>query len=307
MNNQWDNRPEREVRQEICEIGRRIWIKGFCAGNEGNHSVRVGENRVLCTPTGISKGFLEPDDVCVVDINGDQIEVNRKGRKRTSEVKVHLAIYKKRPDVSAVIHSHPPHATAFAIAGIPLPEGIHPEAEVFLGKVQTAHYATPSKQALPDSLTPLIGPQTNSLLMGNHGSVSFSATLIDTYYKLEILDAYCRVLMLTKQLGHANVLNPNQMKELLEVKQQFGLPDERLACVDKGCVGDDNGSFLASFGDSPASASCSCNGGSVDHHGGNGHGTASGVPVQVNQRSNDAALEAMVQTITNQIMANTRG
>ena len=285
----WDNRSEREVRQEMCEIGRRIWMKGFCAGNEGNHSVRVGENRFLCTPTGISKGFLEPDDICVVDINGEMIEPNRKGRKRTSEVKVHLAIYKKRPDVTAVVHSHPPHATAFAIAGLPLPEGIHPEAEVFLGKVKTAHYATPSKQALPDSLTPLIGPETNSLLMKNHGTVSFSTTLIDTYYKLEILDAYCRVLMLTKQLGNINVLNQSQMKELLEVKQQFGISDERLACIDQGCVGGDNQPFLATFDDTPMSMTqgkgdCEC------------HTSKSEAP-------KDDAFETLVQTITDQILA----
>ena len=93
--------------------------------------MRIGEDRVLCTPTGISKGFLVPEDICVVDMDGTQVESNAKGRTRTSEVKVHLAIYKMRDDIQAVIHSHPPHATAFAIAGIPLPGGIHPEAEVF--------------------------------------------------------------------------------------------------------------------------------------------------------------------------------
>ncbi|MBI1374878.1 MAG: class II aldolase/adducin family protein [Phycisphaera sp.] len=278
------------IKKEMCEIGKRIWQKGFCAGNEGNHSVRISDNRVLTTPTGISKGFLTPDMICTVDMEGKQIDTSNK-YKRTSEVLVHLAIYKKRPDVKAVIHSHPPHATTFAIAQIPLPEGIHPEAEVFLGRVPTAPYATPSKQDLPDSITPLIGPQTNSVLMGNHGSVSFSTSLIDTYYKLEILDAYCRILLLTKQLGHANILNAQQMTELLEVKKKFGLPDERLACSAQGCVGEVNDPFLASFNDVRPSTACECGGGNVTHS------------TSTSGAMGDAEFETLVQTITDQILA----
>jgi L-fuculose-phosphate aldolase len=285
-----------QIKKEMCDVGHRIWLKGFCAGNEGNHSVRISDDRVLCTPTGISKGFLAPEDICVVDMDGKQVEENLKGRKRTSEVLVHLAIYKKRPDVKAVIHSHPPHATAFAIAGIPLPEGIHPEAEVFLGKVPTAPYALPSTQALPDSITPLIGAQTNTILMGNHGSVSFSNSLIDTYYKLEIVDAYCRILLLTKQLGQVNVFSKDQMVDLLKVKAKFGLPDERLSCAPTGCIGEDNQPFFATF-DKTASAECSCHGGAVDK--------AASAPASSNNtgKSDDRALEALVKAITDQVVA----
>jgi L-fuculose-phosphate aldolase len=226
--------------------------------------------------------------ITVVDMNGNQIDKENK-YKRTSEILVHLAIYKMRPDVKAVIHSHPPHATAFAIANIPLPEGIHPEAEVFLGRVPTAPYATPSKQDLPDSITPLIGPHTNSVLMGNHGVVCFAKNLTETYYKLEILDAYCRILLLVKQLGQVNILNPRQMTELLEVKKKFGLPDERLACAPAGCVGDVNDPFLTTF-EKTASASCSCSGGEVDKS-----TTTSTV--------SEAEFETMVQSITDQILA----
>ena len=287
-----DTRPREQtiwqVKQDVCEVGRRIWTKGFCAGNEGNHSVRVGPDRVVCTPTGLSKGFLEREDIIVTDLDGKQVEPNSRGRKPTSEVKVHLAIYKKRQDVKAVIHSHPPHATTFAIAGIPLPEGIHPEAEVFLGTVPFAPYATPSKQDLPDSITPLIGPQTNSVLMGNHGTVSFSHSLIDTYYRLEILDAYCRILLLCHQFGKANVLSPKQMHELLEVKHKFGLPDDRIRCALDGCYTEHNQPFFSQFDDQPVSASCSCSTGSE---------AAAGIPV-----ADDPAFEAMVQAITDQIM-----
>jgi L-fuculose-phosphate aldolase len=306
------DRPIWQIKQELCEVGKRIWQKGFCAGNEGNHSERISEDRVLCTPTGISKGFLDPEDICLVDMDGTQVEDNSRGRKRTSEVKVHLAIYKKKPTIKAVIHSHPPHATVFAIAGIPLPAGIHPEAEVFLGIVPLAPYATPSKQDLPDSITPLIGPETNSVLMGNHGTVSFSFSLIDTYYKLEILDAYCRILLLCKQLGKANVLNPSQMTELLEVKQSFGLPDARLECSPEGCVTQPNQPYFAQFEPVPATAVCGPDGnvssasrasslqpaqmGGACDCGGN-------TPCQCDNSAGNAAFESMVQNITNQIMA----
>ncbi|MBI1337234.1 MAG: class II aldolase/adducin family protein [Phycisphaera sp.] len=276
-----------QIKQEICEIGKRIWQKGFCAGNEGNHSVRIAPDRYLCTPTGISKGFLDPEDIITCDGEGNQVEPNSRGRRPTSEIKVHLAIYKVRNDVNAVIHSHPPHATAFAIAGIPLPEGVHPEAEVFLGKVKTAKYATPSTHDLPNSLLPLIGPETNTLLMGNHGSVSFDKDLIGAYYKLEILDAYCRILLLTKSIGKMNVLDKNQMTELLKVKEKFGFPDSRLACSPSGCVGQENNAFLAMF-EQTASAQCSCESGKVE-------GTQDALGA--------AAFEDMVQAITDKIMS----
>ncbi|MEX0775311.1 MAG: class II aldolase/adducin family protein [Phycisphaeraceae bacterium] len=290
----------RQLKQEICEIGRRIWIKGFCAGNEGNHSVRIGADRFLCTPTGISKGFLTPEDVIVVDGEGKQVEPNARGRRPTSEIKVHLAIYHQRPKVNAVIHSHPPHATAFAVAGIPLPEGIHPEAEVFLGKVPMAVYATPSTHDLPKSILDVMGPETNTVLMGNHGSVCFGKNLEDTYYKLEILDAYCRILLLTKQLGHANTLSQNQMVELLKVKQQFGLSDDRLACAAQGCIGAENQPFLTSFDVRPASASCACDGGAVQHHA--GPESSPGAKERISGMD-EATFEQAVQAITDQIMA----
>jgi len=288
------DRPLWKIQREMCEIGHRIWQRGYCNGNEGNHSVRVGENRVLTTPTGISKGFLDPEDICVVDLEGEQVEPNARGRRRTSEVLVHLAIYKKRPDVRAVVHSHPPHAVAFCIAGMPVPEGIHPEAEVFLGRVPVADYATPGTPALPESILPLIGPETNTVLMGNHGSVNFAADLVDAYYKLEILDGYCRQLLLAHQLGRVNVLKPEQMGELLEVKKKFGMEDSRAACVETGCVGEENEPFLASFDVRPAQATC-------DGHGDVQPGSVTRTPPA--PPDGDPAFETLVQSITDQIMA----
>ena len=278
-----------QVKQEICDIGKRIWQRGYCAGNEGNHSVRISEDRVACTPTGISKGFLRPDMICITDMDGNQVDGNKK-YKRTSEVKVHLAIYKQRPDIKAVVHSHPPHATAFALVGMPIPEGVHPEAEVFLGRIPMAPYATPSTHDLPNSILPLIDDLTNTVMMGNHGSVSFASTLQQAYYNLEILDAYCRILILTRDLGPVNVLKPDQMTELLEVKEKFGFPDKRLSCAPTGCVGDVNEPFLAEFNEvRPEGATCSCNGGSVQH-------STGGITAE--------QLESVVQAVTDQIIAN---
>lgn len=286
----------KQLKQEMCDVGHRIWLRGFCAGNEGNHSAKIDADRYLCTPTGISKGFMVPEDLIVCDGQGKQVEPNTRGRRPTSEIKVHLAIYRHRPDVTAVIHSHPPHATAFAIAGIPLPEGIHPEAEVFLGKVRTAPFAMPSTEELPQSIMPLIDQYTNTVLMGNHGSVSFDTTLIGAYYKLEILDAYCRTLLLTRQLGHANTLTADQMAGLLEVKAKFGMPDPRLACAKDGCVGQDNQPFFAAFEDQPASAACRCNDTAVEQRQSQKDRLAGGLE--------QAQFDAMVKTITDQIVAS---
>src|SRR5215213_9163632 len=216
---------EWKLKEQMCDVGRRIWIKGFCAGNEGNHSYRLSDNRVLCTPTGVSKGQLRPEDICVVDMNGDQTAGSR---KRTSEIQLHLAIYKARPDVKAVVHSHPPHATAFAVAGVDLPTCIHPEAEVFLGPVKTAKYVTPGDTRLGESIRPFI-KESNTILLGNHGVVCYGPDLEDAYYKLEIVDAYARILLLTKQLGSVRPLDGEEMKDLLDLKKRFGMFDPRTA------------------------------------------------------------------------------
>src|SRR3954462_5688034 len=228
---------EWKLKEQMCDIGRRIWLKGFCAGNEGNHSFRIGETRIHCTPTGISKGNLKPDDICTVDMNAKQVAGTR---KRTSEILLHLAIYKARPDVKAVIHSHPPHATAFAVAGLDLPTCIHPEAEGFLGTVKTAKYVTPGDKRLGESILPYV-KDSNTILLQSHGVVCFSADLEQSYYQLEIVDAYARILLLAKQLGSVRPLATEEMKELLELKQRFGLSDARVdAGLDKlSCAGVD--------------------------------------------------------------------
>jgi L-fuculose-phosphate aldolase len=213
-----------KLKEEICDIGRRIYNKGFAAGNDGNISYRLSENEVLCTPTFISKGFMKPDDLCIVDMEGKQISGRR---KRSSEILLHLTIMKSRPDVKSVVHCHPPHATAFAVAREPIPQCVLPEVEVFLGDVPITKYETPGGQAFADTVLPFVA-KTNVIILANHGTVSYSDTVEKAYWWTEILDAYCRILLLAKDLGRVNYFDEKQTRELLDFKTRLGFGDARL-------------------------------------------------------------------------------
>jgi L-fuculose-phosphate aldolase len=213
-----------KLKQDICEIGRRLYDKGFAAANDGNISIRIGENEVLCTPTMISKGFIKPDDICTVDLDGKQLAGHR---KRSSEILLHLTIMKDRPDVKSVVHCHPPHATAFAVAREPIPQCVLPEVEVFLGDVPITQYETPGSQKFADTVLPFVR-KCNVMILANHGTVSFGESVERAYWWTEILDAYCRILMLARGLGKINYFNQNEARELLDLKQKWGFSDARL-------------------------------------------------------------------------------
>ena len=224
MSNSWNSGiHDRNLKEQICEIGRRVYSKGFAAANDGNLSIRVGENEVLCSPTMICKGFMTPDDICAVDLDGNQIAGTK---KRTSEILLHLTIMKHRPDVGAVVHCHPPHATAFAVAGEAIPQCVLPEVEVFMGEVPIAPYETPGGQSFADTVLPFLNA-TNTIILRNHGTVSFGNNLEEAYWKTEILDAYCRILLLSKQLGGITYFSEGQTRELLDLKQKLGFDDPR--------------------------------------------------------------------------------
>jgi L-fuculose-phosphate aldolase len=215
---------EYQLKQQICEIGRRLYNKGFAAANDGNISVRLSDKEILSTPTMVSKGFMKPEDVCKVDYEGKQLAGTR---KRTSEVLLHLAIYKTRSDVQAVVHCHPPHATAFAVAREPIPKCVLPEVEVFLGEVPMALYETPGTQKFADTIVPYV-KDCNTIILANHGTVTFGPTLENAYFNTEIIDAYCRILILARQLGPVNYFTDAQAKELLDLKKRLGYDDPRL-------------------------------------------------------------------------------
>lgn len=224
MSNRWNTGiHDRTLKELICEIGRRVYHRGFAAANDGNISIRVGENEVLCSPTMICKGFMKPEDICAVDLEGNQIAGTR---KRTSEILLHLEIMKHRPDVKAVVHCHPPHATAFAVAHEAIPQCVLPEVEVFMGEIPLAPYETPGTQQFAETVVPFLNG-TNTVILTNHGTVSFDKDLESAYWKTEILDAYCRILLLAKQLGPINYFTEGQTRELLDLKQRLGFDDPR--------------------------------------------------------------------------------
>ena len=162
-----------EIKKEICEIGRRIYEKGFVAANDGNISVKVGPNEYYCTPTGVSKGYMTPDMIIKIDGEGRKIE----GKLNpSSEIKMHLRVYQERPDVNAVVHAHPPTATAFAVVNKPLDKFILPEAILTVGTVPVCAYGTPSTMEIPDSLAPYI-QNHDAFLLQNHGALTVGNTL----------------------------------------------------------------------------------------------------------------------------------
>ncbi len=220
-----------QIKQDICDIGRRIYNRQFAAANDGNITVRVGENEVLCTPTLHCKGFLKPEDISLVDMTGKQISGRK---KRSSEALLHLEIYRQRADIRSVVHCHPPHATAFAIAREPIPQCILPEVEVFLGDVPITKYETPGGQAFADTIIPFV-KKTNVMILANHGTVSYGETVEQAYWWTEILDSYCRMLMLARQLGHVAYLSEGKSRELLDLKDQWGYKDPRNTEEFKNC------------------------------------------------------------------------
>ncbi len=219
------------IKQDICEIGRRIYAKGFAAANDGNITVRVGENEVLCTPTMHCKGFLKPEDIATVDMTGKQIAGTK---QRSSEALLHLEIYKQRADVKSVVHCHPPHACAFAVAREPIPQCVLPEVEVFLGDVPITKYETPGGQAFAETIVPFV-TKTNVIILANHGTVSYGENVERAYWWTEILDAYCRILLLAKGLGRVNYFDEGKERELLELKQKWGWSDPRNTEEYKNC------------------------------------------------------------------------
>lgn len=216
---------EAAQRALICEIGRRLYARGLVAGNDGNLSIRLDANRVLCTPTQISKGFMSPADLCIVDLAGNQVAGER---KLTSEIRLHLEIYRGETSAGAIVHCHAPHATAFAIANQPIPSGISPEMEVFLGQVPMSEYQTPGTVEFAATIRPFLG-SANTVVLANHGIVCWSGELERAYWQAEILDQYCRMLILSRLIGGPQRLTPGAMSALLDARATYGMlpPDAR--------------------------------------------------------------------------------
>ncbi len=213
-----------DLKRQICDVGRRLWERAYVDGNGGNICVRVGEDLALCTPTLVSKGFMKPEDLCLVDFEGNQILGSK---KRTSEILMHLQMMKAQPKDVASVHCHPPYATAFAVAGVVPPTCMVPEYEVF-ASVAIAPYRTPGTPEMGKLVAELVDKH-NTILMANHGVVTWSHNCIEeAYWRTEIIEAYCRTLLVTAQLGKpAKTFTPDQLQDLLKIKQSLGFVDPR--------------------------------------------------------------------------------
>jgi L-fuculose-phosphate aldolase len=218
----------KELTELIIEIGKRLWLRKYVAANDGNISVRLNENEILTTPTGVSKGFLSEEMILLVDINGNLLERNSKYRP-TSEFKMHAEVYKQRPDINAVVHSHPPFATSFALAGVPLDECYLPESALILGAVPIAHFALPSTNEVPESIRDLI-KQTDVILLANHGALTAGKDLIDAYFKMETLEHTAEIVWRAKALGNINVLSEENKNRLFALRDVYSLKNKIIDC-----------------------------------------------------------------------------
>ena len=207
---------ERELKELICDIGKRIYTNGFVAANDGNITVKLNEKEYLTTPTGISKGYLRPEMIVKVDRKGEMLEGEY---TPSSEVKVHLKIYEQREDVGAVVHAHPPYATTFAVAHIPLDSYLLPEAVNALGAVPVIPYAQPSTQELADGLIPYL-QDYDAFLLENHGTVTVGTDLIKAFYKTETLEYNAKITYMARLLGRSNELSREEIDKLLAAFQK---------------------------------------------------------------------------------------
>jgi L-fuculose-phosphate aldolase len=218
-----------ELKQDIVAVGHLVFQKGWVAANDGNISVRLDENRVLCTPTATSKGMLTVDDLIVCDMEGNKIE----GRKeRTSEIAMHLLIYRMRPDIKAVVHAHPPVATGYATAGRALNQALLPEVIIGLGCVPLADYGLPGTDALTDGMVPYI-PKYDAILMANHGATCYGPDVFSAFYRMETTEHYARIALVAELLGGPTVLPRAEVNKLFESRTRYGV--KQRSGVEPGC------------------------------------------------------------------------
>lgn len=208
---------ETQARLDLVEFGQRIHQQGLVSACDGNLSIRLGDDRILATPSGVSKGMMRPEEMVVVDMQGNRIV----GESLvSSEIQMHLTIYRERPDVTAVVHAHPPTATGFASAGMPLDQPICSEIVISLGAVPLAEYGTTGTPALSESLMPWLH-EYDAILLANHGVVSYGHDLLSAYMKMEAVEHFAQIMLVTKQLGHQEVLGEEEIQKLLDARAKY--------------------------------------------------------------------------------------
>ncbi len=219
-----------DAKRDLLHVCRRLYERGLVAGADGNVSLRLSKDRLLATPTGASKGDLGANDLVVCDLDGKQLSGER---RLTTEIKIHTAAYRVRNDVCAVVHAHPPYATAFAVAGLVPSEKLMPEAYIAVGKVALAPYGTPSTDELAATLQPFVKDH-DSVLLANHGAMTMGRDVIAAYHRMEALEQLCRITCITRWLGGARSLTPEQMAQLDAVRSVYGSVDSNAPCYHCG-------------------------------------------------------------------------
>lgn len=225
---------EFEARREIVEIGRRLWQRGYVASNDGNISARLDADRILVTPSGLSKGFLTPSDLVVVAPDGRKLSGER---KPTSELPLHLSVYERRSEITGIVHAHPPVATGYAVARVPLAQCILPEVVLTLGSVPTADYATPSTAAVAESIARYVDDYS-AILLANHGALALGRTLEEAYFRMETIEHFATIALTARQLGGASPLTPGEVEDLATVREKLGVRVPADSCLSCGaCPG----------------------------------------------------------------------
>jgi len=210
---------EAALRDGIVEVGRRLYARGYTASNDGNISVRLDANRLLMTPKNVCKGFMSPDMMVVTDRDGRKLSGDR---DPSSEMQMHLEVYRQRPDANAVVHAHPPIATGFAVAGIPLDRAVLAEVITTLGSVPIADYATPSTKELPDAVRRYVKAH-DGMLLANHGALTLGADLFAAYYKMETIEHFAKISLVARLLGGERLLSREEVDRLQGLRGMYGI------------------------------------------------------------------------------------
>jgi len=211
---------EEEARQAIVRAGKRMYDHGYVVTNDGNISVRISSTEIIVTPTGVSKGFMTPEMMVKMNLDGDVLEA--KGTKPSSEVKMHLRVYAEDDSVMAVVHAHPIYATSYAIAGIPLDEPILSEAMLQIGAVPIAKYAKPGTYDVPDGIAPFVKGY-GAVLLSNHGALTWGTTLVEAFSRMEVLENYAHISFVVGLLGGGRGLDVEQVAGLAGIRKEMGL------------------------------------------------------------------------------------
>ena len=228
--------PESALRADMVEVGRRAYAREMTDGNAGNLSVRLGSDRLLMTPKSVCKGFMTPDMMCITDLDGRKLQGDR---DPSTEMLMHLEVYRQRPDVQAVVHAHPPTATGFAVAGIPLDRAVLAEVLTTLGSIPIAEYATPSTAELPEAVRKYIKAH-DGMLLANHGALTVGPDLMVAYYKMETIEHFAKVSLVARTLGRENLIAREEVDRLQGLRGMYGINSPAPICSDP-VLGDPDG------------------------------------------------------------------